>query len=129
MIKSKRSWGYHYIANIGGCDVDCMRSKEHIKEFLSTLLDATDMKAVGAPIFKYIAPSKETIDKEIDGYSVVQIIMTSSITMHLVESTQMIFFDFFSCKKFSKAKVRQLLRSYFKNTRIEESYLTRDTLV
>jgi S-adenosylmethionine/arginine decarboxylase-like enzyme len=86
------------------------------------------MKALGPPIFKYVEPTTETINKAIDGFSVVQVIVTSSITMHFVDSTKMIFFDFFSCKKFDKKKVTKLLLKYFSYKVIEEHYLTRDTI-
>jgi hypothetical protein len=33
------TWGYHYIANIGGCEVSSMQSKKHIRNFLKELLD------------------------------------------------------------------------------------------
>jgi S-adenosylmethionine/arginine decarboxylase-like enzyme len=122
------TWGYHYIANIGGCEVSSMQSKKHIRNFLKELLNTTDMKALGPPIFKYVAPTKETINKAIDGFSVVQVIVTSSVTMHFVDSTKMIFFDFFSCKKFDKKKVTKLLLKYFSYKVIEEHYLTRDTI-
>ena len=127
--KKSVNWGYHYIANIGRCDVETMRSKEHIKEFLRDLLNKTDMHAMGEPVFKYIRKTKETVEKAIDGYSVVQIIVTSSVTMHFVESTKMIFFDFFSCKPFNRKVVKQLLRTYFKYSRIEDAYMTRATLL
>ena len=122
------TWGYHYIANIGGCEVSSMQSKKHIRNFLKELLDTTDMKALGPPIFKYVEPTAETINKAIDGFSVVQVIVTSSVTMHFVDSTKMIFFDFFSCKKFDKKKVMKLLLKYFSYKVIEEHYLARDTI-
>jgi S-adenosylmethionine/arginine decarboxylase-like enzyme len=123
-MKSK-SWGYHFIANIAGCDVKSMQSRPHIKSFLKELLEKTGMNALGAPIFKYIEPTQESINKAIDGFSVVQIITTSSVTMHFVDSKNMIFFDFFSCKKFDRKLVKGLLRKHFGYSEIDEHYLER----
>lgn len=125
---TSKKWGYHYIANLGGCELSSMQSKKNIKLFLTDILETTDMTAFGPPIFKYVKPTPETLKKEIDGYSVVQVIITSSITLHFVDSKQLLFFDFFSCKQFNKTKVKELLKKYFGFSMIEEHFLTRNAL-
>ena len=121
-------WGFHLIADVGGCCVESMKSQEHIQLFLVELLEKTKMNALGDPIFKYIPPTPEAIEKEIDGFSVVQIITTSSVVMHFVDSRSAIFIDFFSCKLFDIEEVKEIIKKYFNYTSIKTKYMERDIM-
>lgn len=123
-----KEWGFHFIVDAGNCDVDTIKNKSHIKEFIKKLLIKTKMNPIGPPIFKYVKPTPQTIKNEIDGYSVVQIIVTSSVTIHFVNSTKMMFLDFFSCKKFKQEDVLELIKEYFNPGIFKTTYINRNTL-
>jgi S-adenosylmethionine/arginine decarboxylase-like enzyme len=121
-------WGFHLILDVGGCDVDAMKSESTIRAFLDELLERTKMNPLGEPIFKFIPPTPETLEKRIDGFSVVQVITTSSVVMHFVDSERAIFVDFFSCKKFDQEEVAEIVEKYFKYTSSKRFYIERDIL-
>jgi S-adenosylmethionine/arginine decarboxylase-like enzyme len=114
------SWGYHLLLDCSGCN-SRIRDKESIKQFVSKLITAIDMKRVGNPIIEYLTPTKEN-----SGYSLMQMIETSNITAHFVESNQSAYIDVFSCKQFDPSVVEQVVRDYFDPNNIKANFITRN---
>lgn len=121
-------WGFHLIIDVGGCNVAKMNSKENIKQCITELVEKTNMKALGEPIFKYFEPTDEIIENKIDGYTVVQIISTSSIVMHFVNSENTIFIDFFSCKNFNEYEIENIILKYFDAKVSKKRFIHRDII-
>lgn len=120
---SSKCWGYHLILNLSDCNLETMKDKDHIQKCVNEILEKTDMHPMGPTIFEYAEYSDE--HAEVAGYTVVQVIITSCLVMHLAESSKAIYFDFFSCKQYDKEVVKKIVTDYFKCTSMSENYLTR----
>jgi S-adenosylmethionine/arginine decarboxylase-like enzyme len=114
-------WGYHLILDCRGGDVGAVRDRRTILAWVRRLVDRIDMKAYGEPVCEHFA----THDPEAAGYSLVQLIETSSITGHFVDRTGDAYIDVFSCKGFDIAAVRSLVDECFRPASIRVTYLTR----
>jgi S-adenosylmethionine/arginine decarboxylase-like enzyme len=79
------------------------------------------MKAYGAPILEHFA----THDPSKGGYSLVQLIETSSITGHFVDINGDAYIDIFSCKPFSFETVKEVVHEFFQPVSIKMHFLTR----
>lgn len=115
--------GYHLILNLSGCDVEKMKDKEHIQNCVNEILEKTNMHAIGPTIFEYAELNDEHI--AVAGYTVVQIITTSCLVMHMAEHSNAIYFDFISCKKYDKEDVKDIVFKYFYCSSMSEVFLTR----
>jgi len=71
-------WGYHLILDCTECDASKIRDAENIRLFVKTLVKEIDMKAFGEPIIEHFGSHNPAVA----GYSLMQLIETSSITGH-----------------------------------------------
>ena len=86
------------------------------------LVNRTKMKAVGKPIIKFLKPG----DIHLQGYSCIQLIETSSITMHLNDAPESsAYIDVFSCKEFEPQVVIDVIKEYFEPKKIKQKFLHR----
>ena len=117
--KKSAAWGYHLIIDAAGCHPEAIRSKSIIKEFVQTLVKEIKMVAFGPPrIVKFGCGRTK-------GFTLVQLIQTSDITAHFVETTNDIYFDLFSCKSFDPAIVTHLFNLYFEPRHKKIKFLKR----
>jgi S-adenosylmethionine/arginine decarboxylase-like enzyme len=114
-------WGYHLILDCKSCIKEKVVSKENINKFVKTLVKEIDMKAYKEPTIEHFA----THNPSAAGYSMVQLIETSSITAHLVDESGDAYFDIFSCKPFNIEIVKVVVNSFFEPKKIKVTYLTR----
>lgn len=114
-------WGYHGIFDCYKGDISKITSPENIKNFIVDLVKTIDMVAYGEPIIEHFA----THDPEKAGYSLVQLIETSSITGHFVDKTGEFYIDVFSCKPYDIQLVRNCIQEYFDPESISAITLTR----
>ena len=119
--EKKGYWGYHLILDCQGCERNLVSDRANIKSFIETLVEAIDMKAYGEPILEHFA----THDPSKGGYSLVQLIETSSITGHFVDLNGDAYIDIFSCKPFSSETVKEVVDTFFKPASIKMHFLTR----
>ena len=101
------AWGYHLV-------VDCaagsnVGDKAHVTKFIKELVPAIDMVAFGKPWVEHFA----THDPAKAGLSFCQMIETSNICGHFVDSTGDFYIDVFSCKPFDPRIVGDLVDKYF----------------
>jgi len=114
------AWGYHLMLDCaGGSRVD---DKEHMRRFIEELVPAIDMIAFGEPWIERFATHAP--DKA--GISFCQMIETSNICGHFVESNGDFYIDVFSCKPFDEKIVSDLVKTYFLPETIKSTMLTRD---
>jgi len=116
-----RYWGYHLILDCRGGDVGAVRDRQTILAWVRRLVERIDMRAYGEPVCEHFA----THDPEAAGYSLVQLIETSSITGHFVDRSGDAYIDVFSCKSFDLDQVRSLVDEYFRPAAVRVTYLTR----
>jgi len=114
-------WGYHMLADCRGCIKEAITNPEVIRQFIYDLVSDIDMVAYGDPVIEHFA----THDAEKAGYSAVQLIETSSITGHFVDSTGEAYIDVFSCKPFELEAVKKCIEYAFQPTSIKVHYITR----
>jgi S-adenosylmethionine/arginine decarboxylase-like enzyme len=114
-------WGYHLILDCGGCDPVKMSDYKNVDNWIRKLVKDIDMQPIGEPRIEYTAA--EFIDKA--GFTVVQVIVTSSIVAHFIDNLGQIYLDVFSCKEFSQDIVEQSMREYFSAKTVRKYYLTR----
>ena len=113
-------WGYHAMFDCSGCDKDAVQSKDAIAAFIKDVIQRIDMVAVGEPKIEYLC---EGDPKE--GYSFVQLISTSNITGHLMNSGE-VYIDIFSCKEFDPKIAEQCIVDFCSPGKIRPNFLIRD---
>ena len=114
-------WGDHLILACHACDVPSIQSKENVYNWITGLVRAIDMEPIGEPRIEYTAA--EFPDKA--GFTAIQVIVTSSIVAHFVDSTGDVYIDVFSCKPFDNDTVIQTIEQSFSPKRIRTNFLTR----
>ena len=114
-------WGYHLSLDCKAGDLDQIQSKENIKLFIEELVAKIDMVAYGDPIIEHFA----THDPDKAGYSLVQLIETSSITGHFIDQNGDCYIDIFSCKQFDIETAKSVVDKYFSPSQTKVTYLTR----
>lgn len=114
-------WGYHLIIDCGGCDPTKMADFENVNTWIRQLVKDIDMQPIGEPRIEYTAA--EFPDKA--GFTVVQVIVTSSIVAHFVDGLGQIYLDVFSCKTFDPVVVEGSIKRHFGAKKLRKYYLTR----
>lgn len=104
----KEVWGQLLSIDAAGCDYSLLTNPEKLKEFSGKLCKEIDMIPFGEPIIKRFG------EGSLEGYSMIQFIMTSSITVHLDEIGLRAFIDIFSCKRFDVDKAKDFCQDFFK---------------
>jgi len=110
------------------CD-DCkgiIDHKNYIQTFIDNLVEEMGMKKKGDTIFEYFEDNDYNRQRDIVGYSVVQIISLSNITIHINEISRTMYLDVFTCGDLNEEKVISLVNDYFKPTKIKNKVITRD---
>ena len=91
--EAAKAWGLLASINLYGCNKEKITTPAIFKEFLAALTKEIDMKAHGEPLIDKFA------EGHLEGYSVLQFIETSSITIHFDDKMgDRAFIDIFSCK-------------------------------
>ncbi len=108
-------WGKHLIIDMSAGDKERVRSAEHIRQFVQTLVLAIDMKAYGPPVLEHFAEHVP----EAAGYSLVQLIETSAITGHFCDHSGDAYIDIFSCKDFDAERAIEVVRAAFQPEQIK----------
>ena len=93
-MMKKEAWGQLTILDLYGCKRDVLVDEGRLREFVLELCGKIGMKSFGESIVKRFG------EGSLEGYSVMQFIETSSITIHCDEVDNRAFIDIFSCKEF-----------------------------
>lgn len=115
-------WGYHLMLDCSECDLASIQDSQNIYNFVKSLVKNIDMIAHGEPLIEFLCPGDPT--KE--GYSLMQLITTSSITGHFIDASKHIYLDVFSCKEFDIVTVTDTVKEYFKSKKIRINFITRN---
>ena len=116
-------WGYHTVFDCWDWDRTAIQDKNTVIKFITTLVNDIDMVPIGSPQITQTAIGQD--DKE--GFTAIQIIETSTITAHFINSTGSLYLDVFSCKEYDKLVVEKLIKEYFKpQAQIKIQSLIRD---
>ncbi len=105
---NQQAWGLLAIINLYDCNPTLIKSPKVIKKFIIELCKVIKMKRFGEPIIERFAQGP------LEGYSVMQFIETSSITIHFDEERNRVFLDIFSCQFFHSDKAAKFSKKFFK---------------
>jgi len=114
-------WGYHLTLDCANCGRELIKDPRNVQDFVDALLTRIDMKPIGPTHIEYTAA--EFPDKA--GLTAVQIIVTSTIVAHFIDSTGDLYLDVFSCKQFDIETVVNTVDEYFKPSNTRVNFLTR----
>ena len=112
-------WGKLAAINLYDCNENYIKDKKKIKEYITKLCEEIQMKKVGFPKIKRFGKGK------LNGYSAIQFIETSTITVHFDETENRAFIDIFSCKDFNEKKAEAFSKEFFNAKRSEIKVLPR----
>ena len=120
-----KPFGVELLLDANDCQGN-ITSKEIIQEFIDILVKELDMKKKGETHFEYFENNPYNQERDIVGYSVVQIISLSNITIHINEISKTVYLNLFTCGKLDDTKVLFLLNNYFKPMQIKQMLCIRD---
>ena len=119
---NNKKWGFHLLLDCSHGDHSSITSRSNISDFVDTLVKKIDMKKYGKLWINKFA----THDPSKGGISFVQMIETSNITGHFVDKSGNFYIDLFSCKPYDIKVVVDLVRTYFKPTKIRKRFVYRN---
>ena len=115
------NYGYELIVDLYGCDKSIISSSKKLKEYVDTLCKLIKMKKYGEILIPYFGENAAYTK----GYSLVQLIETSSITGHFSELWNTAYINIFSCVKYDYKKAREFTKIFFKAKRIKSRLIVR----
>ena len=114
------SWGYHLILDCSDCNLESITDRTTINNFVVTLIERINMTAYGSPQIELMLVGTDN-----EGYSLLQMITTSNITAHFVNSTKAAYIDVFSCKEFDTSQAIHTVEEFFSPTSIKSNLIHR----
>jgi len=118
---TKKIFGYELVLDLYECDKDIISSKNKLQEYIDKLCKLIKMKKYGKTLLPYFG-EKAAYTK---GYSLVQLIETSSITGHFSDFWGMAYINIFSCRKYNKDLAKRFTSKFFKAKRTKTRFLIR----
>lgn len=112
-------WGISAAIDLHDCAHDRLTSPELIKEFIRNVISLTGMVAHGPCYIDRFG------EGNLKGYSAMQFIKTSSITVHLDEVENRAFIDIFSCKDFDTKAAAAYAQKFFQAEQVKKTVLSR----
>src|SRR3990170_4900491 len=114
-----KDFGSELVMNLYECDPEKISDGDYIKKFVVTLCDdVIHMKRYGEPLIPHFGHDNPITS----GYSLVQLIETSSVTAHFSEFKKSVYLNIFSCAWFDAQKTEDYCRKFF-GARLVESHL------
>ena len=108
-LQFEKHWGKSAHIDLVGCDHDRLTSAPLLEEFILEVISKIGMKAHGScHIERFGSP-----DQNLEGFSAMQFIETSSITVHLDEIGNRGYIDIFSCKNFAEQDAFDFAKEFF----------------
>lgn len=113
-------WGISTHIDLKVCQSDKIIHKEAIEHYVIALCDLMEVKRYGDPTIVRFGARPE-----IAGFSLVQLIETSCVTGHFVDSDHSAYIDVFSCNAYDVQAVVDFTRRYFDCQEFSYSILSR----
>jgi len=105
-----RAWGTLAAIDLHGCDLDALADPTCIRTFVSAMIEAIGMRAHGPLALQRFGTGG------LEGWSAMQFIETSSITVHTDEVCDRCFVDVFSCRPFDSGAAAAVAVAHFGGT-------------
>jgi len=117
----KNTYGYELVMNLYDCDMEVLTSKKKLKEYVDKLCKLIKMKKFGKTLIPYFGDNAAYTK----GYSLVQLIETSSITGHFSDLWKTAYINIFSCVKYDEKLARRFTKEFFLAKKITSRFLVR----
>jgi len=114
-----KPWGKSISINLYDCDLSILSNPTLIQQYIIDVIKLIDMVAHGPCHIERFGYG------ELEGYSAMQFIETSSITVHCDEPGKRAFIDIFSCKDFDGKMTLDFSKKFFKAQFEKNTVLTR----
>jgi S-adenosylmethionine/arginine decarboxylase-like enzyme len=118
---SNKVFGYELIMDLSGCGLNIIKSRKKLKEYVDRLCKLIDMKQYGKTLIPHFGHS----EPQTAGYSLVQLIETSSITGHFSELWLKSYINIFSCRTFDRKKAAAFTKAFFKAKKVKLRFVVR----
>lgn len=116
-------FGQELILNLYDCNLETISSGEKIKEFVVKLCDdVIKMKRYGEALIPHFGHDNPITS----GYSLVQLIETSSVTAHFSEYKKSVYLNIFSCAWYDPKATEEFCKEFFGAQRVESTLLKRE---
>lgn len=104
----KELFGVEVSIDLKGCNPEMIKSERMILAYIVRVCDLIEAKRFGDPTIVNFGEGEK-----IAGYSFTQLIETSLVSGHLVDSTGAAYINVFSCKYFDPVKVVEFTKGFF----------------
>jgi len=119
--KGKNIYGYELVLDLFECDVKVLSSKKKLQLYVDKLCKLIKMKKFGKTLLPYFGEREEFTK----GYSLVQLIETSSITGHFSDYWKTAYINIFSCCTYNKELAKKFTKDFFRAKRVKARFLIR----
>lgn len=120
MEDKRKVWGYHTIFNLFSCDEKIIRDAATLKQFVLDLCDnVIRMKRFGECQIVHFG------NGELEGNTFIQLIETSTVMGHCVDSDNSAYIDIFSCCEYDVPEVVRFVVDRFKPGYYDHKYFER----
>lgn len=115
-------FGQELILDLYECDPKTISSAAKIKKFVIQLCDEViHMKRYGDALIPHFGHA----NPKTSGFSLVQLIETSSVTAHFAEYDNSVYLNIFSCADYNSEKTKIFCQKYFGAKRVKAKLLKR----
>lgn len=121
-------FGKHIIIDSNECNENKIKDLNNIKYFIDVLCKVGNMEKKGDLIIESFPETDFNIKNDLVGYSIVQIISLSNITLHINFISRTVYFDFFTCGRLEEKIITSLFYIYFSPKTIKKIILQRDAI-
>ena len=117
----KNIYGFELVMDLKGCNLKVLASRKKLQEYVDKLCKLIKMKKFGQTLIPYFGEDKDFTK----GYSLVQLIETSSITGHFSDLWKTAYINVFSCQSFDHVRAREFTRKFFGAKAVKNRFLVR----
>lgn len=117
----KEFYGKELILDLSDCDFKVINSKKKLEEFIVKICQLIKMERYNKPIISFFGLNKP----KTAGYSLVQLIETSSITGHFSNLWRSAYINIFSCKDFDTEKAASFTQRFFGAKKLKKRIIFR----
>jgi len=114
-------YGCELILDLYNCDIKKISTKKEIQTYVDKLCRLIKMKKYGKTLIPHFGHDKPYTS----GYSLVQLIETSSITGHFSELWHSAHINIFSCKAYDSKVAEDFTKKFFGAKRLTKRFIVR----
>jgi S-adenosylmethionine decarboxylase len=114
-------FGAELVMDLDGCEPSTIADPNALRQYAVGVVDLVGMKRYGAPMLAHFGHA----DPVTSGYTLVQLIETSSLVAHFSEMLDRAHINLFSCRDFDAEQVIAFSRTFFRAERTTSTKLIR----